>query len=69
MKVVIVGGGNIGTQLAVHCSQDNETYIYTSTPDVFVPDIQIVDEHDKVTLTGKDIKATSDVKTAFTDAD
>ena len=69
MKVVIIGGGNIGTQLAVHCSQENETYIYTSTPDVFVPDIQIVDEHDKVTLTGKDIKATNDAKTAFTDAD
>ena len=69
MKIVIIGGGNIGTQLAVHCSQKNETYIYTSTPDVFVPDIQIVDEHDKIFLAGKNIRATSDPKTAFIDAD
>lgn len=53
MKVVVVGGGDIDAQFAVHCSQENETYIYISTPDVFVPDIQIVDAHNKITITGR----------------
>ena len=69
MKIVIIGGGNIGTQLAVHCSQKNKTYIYTSTPEVFVPNIQIVNENDEVTMTGKNIVATNNGKTAFTNAD
>ena len=69
MKVTIIGGGNIGTQLAVHCSQENETYIYTSTPEVFVQNIQIVNENNEITLTGKNIIATKDAKTAFSSAD
>lgn len=69
MKIAIVGGGNIGTQLAVHCSQQNETFIYTSTPELFIPDIRIVNERDEVTLTGKDIHACSDEKTVFSGAD
>ena len=36
MNVTIVGGGNVGTQFAVHCSSTgNEVTIYTSKPEKF----------------------------------
>ncbi len=69
MKITVIGGGNIGTQFAVHCSQQNDTCIYTSTPEVFIPDIRIIDENGRITLTGKNIRATSDADTAFKNAD
>ena len=69
MKITVIGGGNIGTQFAVHCSQQNDTCIYTSTPEVFIPDIRIIDENSRITLTGKNIRATYDADIAFKNAD
>ena len=35
MRITIVGGGNIGTQFAVHCAEKgHEVIIYTSTPEL-----------------------------------
>lgn len=69
MKITIVGGGNIGTQFAVHCSQNNDVTIFTSNPKDFISDIKIVDENDNIILTGKNIKATHNEDEAFTNAD
>lgn len=69
MKITIVGGGNIGTQFAVHCSQKNNVIIFTSNPNLFDKDIKIVDENDNVVLIGKNIKATNNDVEAFNDTD
>ncbi len=45
MKIAIIGGGNIGTQFAVHCSAKNhQTIIYTSKPKCFSQELTILDE-------------------------
>ena len=69
MKVTIVGGGNVGTQFAVHFSQENDVYIYTSKPEEYISSIELVDENDNNILTGKNIKATNDSKIAFENSD
>ena len=46
MKITIVGGGNIGTQFAVHCAEKgNEVKIYTSTPKLFSKHLQNIAYH------------------------
>lgn len=69
MNITIVGGGNVGTQFAVHCSQNNKVKIFTSNPEVFVENIKIVDENDNLYLEGRNIVSTSDEEFAFKDAD
>ena len=45
MKITIVGGGNIGTQFAVHCAEKNhEVTVYTSKPDIYDGHLSIVDD-------------------------
>ncbi len=70
MRITIVGGGNIGTQFAVHCSEKgHETTVFTSTPDLFENRLFIVDDYNEITHKG-DIKlATNDPKEAFLYAD
>ena len=70
MKITIVGGGNIGSQFAVHCSEKNhEVMFYTSTPDVFQKHMNIVDENGNTTHEGDIVGATNDPETAFRNAD
>lgn len=69
MRITIVGGGNIGTQFAVHCSQNNDVTIFTSKPECFIENIEIVDEDDNELLIGKSIKATNNEDEAFSKAD
>jgi glycerol-3-phosphate dehydrogenase len=53
MKVTIVGGGNIGTQFAVHFSEKGHSVtVFTSSPDVFDHTLSIVDENKIVTHKG-----------------
>ncbi|MBR4376501.1 MAG: NAD(P)-binding domain-containing protein, partial [Spirochaetia bacterium] len=36
MKITIVGGGNIGTQFAIHCAEKgHDVVIFTSKPEKF----------------------------------
>ena len=43
MKITIVGGGNIGTQFAVHCAEKGHNVtVYTSTPKLFKKRLNIV---------------------------
>ena len=70
MKIAIVGGGNIGTQFAVHCaSKRHKVIVYTSQPELFGTELDIVDETGTVTLTGEIAFATDDPQRAFYDAE
>lgn len=70
MKITIVGGGNIGTQFAVHCAEKgHEVIVYSSKPELYDGHLNIVNEDGKTTHEG-DIKlATADPETAFRDAE
>lgn len=70
MRITIVGGGNIGTQFAVHCAEKGHNVtIYTSTPDIFKKQINIVDEKGQTTHIGEIEKATNNPEEAFSNVD
>ena len=70
MKITIYGGGNIGTQFAVHYAEaGNDVTMFTSKPEKFAKHLTVVN-HDGQILHEGDIKtATSDPAEAFADAD
>ena len=70
MNVTIVGGGNIGTQFAVHCAEKGlDVVMYTSDPDIFQTHLNIVDETGTTTHEGNITLATNDPVQAFSKAD
>lgn len=70
MKITIVGGGNIGTQFAVHCAEKkHEVTVYTSSPELYDNYINIVDEVGRTTHEGIIHLATKDPKEAFEHAE
>lgn len=70
MKITIVGGGNIGTQFAVHCAEKgNDVIIYTSNPRIFKNHLRTVDENGITTHEGDIRCATDHAETAFSDRD
>lgn len=70
MNITIVGGGNIGTQFAVHCAQKkHQVTVYTSKPEKFSKTLSIVDARGNVTHQGELALATSDAAKAFGQAD
>ncbi len=70
MKITIVGGGNIGTLFAVHCSSvGHEVVIYSSSPGVFRRKLSIVNESYETILEGNICYATNDPEDAFPNAD
>lgn len=70
MKITIVGGGNIGTQFAVHCAEKGHAVtVYTSQPELYDGHLNIVDDNGKTTHEGDIKQATSDPETAFRDAE
>lgn len=70
MKITIVGGGNIGTQFAVHCAeQKHDVIVYTSKPEAFSKHLNIVDDYGKTTHEGDIAFATNEPDLAFRDAD
>ena len=70
MKITIVGGGNIGTQFAVHCAEKgHEVTVYTSKPEVFDGHLIIVDENDIIIHEGDIQLATFDPEIAFRNAE
>lgn len=70
MKITIVGGGNIGTQFAVHCAEkEHEVTVYTSKPEIYDGHLNVVNEEGVTTHEG-DIKlATADPEIAFRNAE
>lgn len=70
MKTTIVGGGNIGTQFAVHCAEkQHEVVVYTSNPQIFKKHLTIVDDKGITTHEGNIAYATNNPEKAFRDAD
>ena len=70
MKITIVGGGNIGTQFAVHCAEKgHDVIVYTSKPELFDGSLTIVDENGEITHAGKIRFATSSPEIGFRQAD
>lgn len=70
MNITIVGGGNIGTQFAVHCAaKQHHVIIYTSKPEYFEPHLSIVNESGTTTCECKIAGATDNPEKAFRNAD
>lgn len=70
MKITIVGAGNIGTQIACHCSEKgHDVIMYTSRPNDISNKLYVVDENNKVIHRGIISQATNDPKIAFENAD
>lgn len=70
MKVTIVGGGNIGTQFAVHCAEKgHDVIIYTSTSHLYNGHLNIIDDSGNITHEGDIRLATFDPKEAFCEAE
>lgn len=66
MKVTVIGGGNIGTQLAVHSAcKGHDVAIHTSRPQAFSDTLTIIDEQDEVVLEASGITATNSAEEAF----
>ncbi len=70
MNITVVGGGNIGTQFAVHSAEKGHSVkMFTSCPDKFSDHLTIVDRSGAVIHEGDIVLATSDPEKAFHDAD
>ena len=70
MNITVVGGGNVGTQIAVHCAEKGHNVtVYTSKPQNFSKHLIIVNENGETIHQG-DIKlSTSDERQSFESAD
>lgn len=70
MKITVVGGGNIGTQFAVHSAEKgHEVTVFTSGPQHFSKHLTIVDKEGNILHEGDIAAATSDPHMAFNEAD
>ena len=70
MRITVVGGGNIGTQFAVHCAETGHTVtVYTSSPELYNGHLAIVDDAGNITHSGNISLATSDPEQAFQNAE
>ena len=70
MKITVVGGGNIGTQFAVHIAEKgHEVTMFTSNPGVFRKHLSIVDTKGNAIHEGDIHLATNDPHRAFNGAD
>lgn len=70
MKITIIGGGNIGTQCAVHCAEQKyKVTVYTSSPELYDNRLNIVDENGVTTHVGNIYLATDNPKEAFREAE
>ena len=70
MNITVVGGGNIGTQFAVHASEKgHDVIVYTSAPELYDGSLEIVDNTGMVTHSGEIKLATNDPNKAFSEAE
>ncbi len=70
MNITIVGGGNIGTQFAVHSAHaGHRVTLFTSNPEKFHKHLTIVDAQGNCTHEGDIYAATADPEAAFGEAE
>lgn len=70
MKVTIYGGGNVGTQFAVHYAETgNDVTIFTSNPEKFSKHLTVVNRRGQILHEGDITLATDNPKEAFSAAD
>lgn len=70
MNITIVGGGNVGTQLATHCAEKGHSVtVYTSKPHCFSKQLTVVNEVGEVIHQGTIQGATADEREAFAAAE
>ena len=70
MIITVVGGGNIGTQFAVHSAEKGHSVrMFTSSPDFFSRKLVITDKEGSAIHEGEIAFATNDPYEAFRDAD
>ena len=70
MKITVAGGGNIGTQFAVHIAEKgHDVTIFTSNPGLFSDNLSIVDKEGNIIHKGSICMATNDPSRAFKDSD
>ncbi len=70
MNVTIVGGGNVGTQIAVHAAETgNKVTVYTTRKAEFSKFLRIVDQNGELLHGGEIVCATDDPEIAFAAAD
>lgn len=70
MNITIVGGGNIGTQFAVHCAaKGHNVTIYTPKYELFEKKLEIVDSLGNFILSAEIELATNNASQAFGKAD
>lgn len=70
MKITIVGGGNVGTQFAVHCAaKGHQVSIYTPHFQEFQKHLTIVDEKGNVQKEGWVHSVTENAEEAFSGAE
>ncbi len=70
MNITIVGAGNIGTQIAVHCaSKGHDVIVFTSKYNLISKNLKIVNENGETVVSGDINCATDDANAAFGNAD
>lgn len=63
MRISIVGGGNIGTQFAVHCAEKgHDVTVFTSKPEIYDGHLNIVDENGVTTHEGEPVLLEANLK-------
>lgn len=68
-NITVIGGGNIGTQVACVCaSKGYDVTVYSSRPETYDGTLEVVDENDKVTV-GKIKKVTNCLSEAVSEKD
>jgi opine dehydrogenase len=70
MNITVVGGGNVGTQFAVHsATKGHKVILYTRNPKEFSKRLSIVDENNNTFAEGEIFLATDDSFIAFNSAE
>lgn len=70
MNITVIGGGNVGTQLAVHCAASgHNVIIYTSKPQLFSKHLKITDRIGNTLLSAEIQGAVNDLSAAMRSAD
>lgn len=70
MKIAVIGGGNIGTLMAVEmAAKGHQVVMYTSKPEIWSNNLEAYDAQENLVFSGLLADVTSDLAAAVADAD